>query len=138
MIRYALNETVTVDQFIGVLEASGLGERRPIHDRDCLASMLEHGNLTITAWDADKLVGIARSVTDFSYCCYLSDLAVDRRYQQDGIGLELQRQTQARIGEHCKIILLSAPAALTYYPKIGYTKHDGAFLIGSDDKLGRS
>jgi GNAT superfamily N-acetyltransferase len=129
VIRYVVNEKITVDQFIQVLKSSGLGERRPIDDRECLQSMLDHGNLTVTAWDEDRIVGISRSVTDFSYCCYISDLAVDREYQKMGIGVEMQRITQSKTGKRCKIILRAAPDAMAYYPHIGYEHIDNAFLV---------
>jgi predicted N-acetyltransferase YhbS len=91
--------------------------------------MLDHANLTITAWDGEKLVGIARSLTDFCYCCYLSDLAVDREYQGRGIGRELIEQTRKHLSEQVSLILLSAPSAMTYYPKVGFEKADNAWII---------
>ena len=85
-IYYKINDTVTVDEFISVLKRSSLAERRPVDDPDCVKGMLEHANLIVTARDGAELVGIARSVTDFNYCCYLSDIAVDKHYQNSGIG----------------------------------------------------
>jgi ribosomal protein S18 acetylase RimI-like enzyme len=90
--------------------------------------MLEHANLICTAWDGDLLVGVARSVTDFTFCCYLSDLAVDAAYQRQGIGLELIRLTQSRIHPDAKLVLLAAPKAVHYYPKIGMTQHHSAWI----------
>jgi predicted N-acetyltransferase YhbS len=120
---------VTSEQFVDVLNRSTLGERRPVADRERIASMLEHANLLCTAWDGDLLVGVARSVTDFSYCCYLSDLAVDLAYQNKGIGAELMRETQRRLHPQCKVILLAAPTAQGYYPKLGMTQHPSAWLM---------
>ena len=97
--------------------------------------MLQHANLLCTAWDGSKLVGVARSVTDFEYCCYLSDLAVDEDYQKAGIGRELIRLTRSRLGNKAKIILLAAPAAEAYYPKIGFDAHKSAWVLGAESKL---
>ncbi len=119
-----------------MLERSTLGERRPIEDDTCLAGMVENGDLLVTAWHDDLLVGVARSVTDFHYCCYLSDLAVDEAYQSRGIGIELQRQTQAALGPRCMIILLAAPAAESYYPKIGFSRHDSCWIAERTTRLG--
>ncbi len=105
-------------------------------DRKCMAAMLQHANLLCTAWDGEKLVGVARSVTDFEYCCYLSDLAVDEKYQKQGIGRELIRQTQSKLGDKAKIILLSAPKASDYYPKIGFDLHPSAWILPAERKLG--
>jgi len=80
-LTYTADQKLTIEQFIDVLNRSTLGERRPVADRERIASMLQHANLLCTAWDGDLLVGVARSVTDFSFCCYLSDLAVDAAYQ---------------------------------------------------------
>ena len=122
-ITYSVDRPITVEQFIGILERSTLAERRPVEDRDCIAGMIRNANLIVTAWDGGTLVGVARSVTDFHYACYLSDLAVDLGYQNAGIGRELVRRTQGELGPWCKIRLISAPAAVAYYPKIGFTQN---------------
>jgi predicted N-acetyltransferase YhbS len=92
--------------------------------------MLDHSNLIATAWDGRLLVGIARSVTDFHYCCYLSDLAVDAASQRRGIGRRLIQITQDALGPRCTIILLSAPAAVDYYPHLGFERHPQAWILG--------
>jgi ribosomal protein S18 acetylase RimI-like enzyme len=135
-IDYKINDVVTVDEFLDVLNESGLGERRPIDDLECIAGMLQNANLVVTARIDGKLVGIARSVTDFHYACYLSDLAVSRSYQKKRIGVELQRQTQSQLGKHCKLILLAAPTATDYYPKIGYENNPNCWIVSKDRKIG--
>lgn len=134
-ILYARDRKITREQFVDILVRSTLGERRPIDDDACVDAMLANANLTITAWDGDRLVGIARSVTDFSYCCYLSDLAVDASLQRSGVGRELIRLTQAALGPKAKLILLSAPKAVEYYPRVGFVRHDNAFMINAADPL---
>lgn len=131
MITYASDRNVTAEQFIDVLNRSTLGIRRPVDDLPRIDEMLKHASLICTAWDGDKLVGVARSLTDFSYCCYLSDLAVDEAYQHQGIGKELIRCTQAKLHPRANLILLAAPKAVDYYPKIGFNAHSSAWLIGS-------
>lgn len=127
-VVYALEPDLGVDEFRAVLVASTLGERRPVGDAACLAGMLEHANLIVTARVSGRLVGVARSVTDFHYCCYLSDLAVDRGLQGRGVGRELVDRTQGQLGSKAKLILLSAPAAVDYYPKLGFELHPAAYL----------
>jgi GNAT superfamily N-acetyltransferase len=134
-IDYDGERSITSAEFVDVLRRSSLGERRPIDDPDCIDGMLAHANLLWTAWDADKLIGVARSVTDFSYCCYLSDLAVDLAYQHQGIGKELIRRTQAKLGPKCKLILLAAPKAVSYYPKIGFAQHNSAWVLDRKDPI---
>lgn len=129
MLIYATDRPVPVEAFRDVLVRSTLAERRPIDDDECLRGMLDRADLTVTCWDEHRLVGIARSVTDFSYCCYLSDLAVDRAFQQNGIGRELVRRTQDALGPHCRLILLAAPAAIGYYEHLGFDRHDQCWTL---------
>ena len=131
-IKYRTDSEVSVAEFLKLLTLSTLGERRPIDDLDCIEGMLRNSNLTVTAWDGSKLVGIARSVTDFHYACYLSDLAVDRAYQRQGIGLRLQQITQEQLQPKCKLILISAPAANDYYPSIGYESSPRCWVLPRD------
>ena len=128
-IEYKLNKNITPIQFIKVLKNSTLGQRRPIDDIECINGMLENADIIVTAEHNDKIIGIARAVTDFNYCCYLSDLAVDSQYQKKGIGKKLIAKVQEHLNDKCKIILLSAPDAAQYYPKIGFTQHNSAWTI---------
>lgn len=129
MVAYKKNATITPGQFVDLLERSGLAARRPVDDAACIAGMVANGNLTITAWKGKTLVGIARSVTDYFYCCYLSDLAVDQDCQRQGIGRKLIARTRAELGQRCSIILLSAPQAVDYYPHIGMQRHPQAWVL---------
>lgn len=128
-IQYEINENIKPELFRQLLIDSGLGERRPVNDLHCIKGMIENSNLIISAWHKDQLVGIARSVTDFHYCCYLSDLAVHREYQKEGIGKQLQVITQERLGEYCKLILLAAPSATEYYQHLGYEQNDRCWVL---------
>lgn len=118
-IVYALEPDLSAQEFRAVLIASTLAERRPADDLDRLRDMLRHADIVVTARDNGRLVGISRAITDFSYCCYLSDLAVDVAYQRRGIGKRLIEETRARAGERATLVLIAAPAAETYYPRIG-------------------
>src|SRR5690349_13511197 len=120
-IVYAVEKALTGAEFVDVLRRSGLAERRPVDEPDRVAKMLEHANLVITARDGKKLIGVARSLTDFTYCTYLSDLAVDREYQKQGIGKALIDRTREAVGDSM-VLLLSAPKAMSYYPHIGMPK----------------
>jgi predicted N-acetyltransferase YhbS len=128
-ILYQDSRQITDAEFVDLLKRSTLAERRPVDDPMSIRAMLMHSNLLCTAWDDSKLVGVARSITDFEYCCYLSDLAVDRAYQRIGIGKGLIRLTQFRLGEKAKIILLAAPNAEKYYPQIGFDAHKSAWVL---------
>ncbi|WP_394171673.1 GNAT family N-acetyltransferase [Saccharospirillum alexandrii] len=131
-IEYRINAPVSADQFIDLLHRSTLAERRPVDDWACIEGMLTNASLTISAWDGDLLVGIARSVTDFHYACYLSDLAVDASLQKSGIGKQLQAVTQQQLGPLCKLILLAAPAASAYYEPLGYQHNDRCWVLDRD------
>lgn len=135
-IHYKINAPITTQQFITVLCDSGLAKRRPIHDVACIEGMIANSNLVVTAWSNHQLVGIARSVTDFHYACYLSDLAVAKSYQKLGIGKQLQKITQNQLGDNAKIILLAAPSANQYYERIGFTKNTRCWVLKRDVNLG--
>ena len=119
----------TPDEFIDLLVRSTLAERRPVDEPETIRGMLEHAGVIITARLEGRLVGVSRAVTDFCYCTYLSDLAVDRQYQRQGIGRELIQQTHVAAGLNTTLILLAAPLARTYYPHIGMQSHDSCWII---------
>lgn len=128
-IAYANEPGISATEFQAVLTASGLAERRPAEDLVRLDRMLRNADLVLTARDGRKLIGIARAITDFAYCCYLSDLAVDVAYQRQGIGQRLIEETQKAAGQGCTLILLSAPAAADYYSKIGMRHADNCWTL---------
>ena len=126
-IRYQKNEIITADQLAEVFRASGI--RRPVEDKTRLEKMLKHADILVTAWDGERLVGVARALTDYSYCCYLSDLAVDEGYQHRGIGKQLVNEVEREIGEEAALILLASPIAMDYYPKIGFNRIENGYII---------
>jgi len=134
MITYRLGNDLDLDQVIELYHASTLGERRPVNDRARMAEMLARANLVVTAWDGALLVGISRSLSDFSYATYLSDLAVRVSHQRQGIGRELIRETRRHSGSSY-IILLAAPKAVDYYPRIGFQGHPSAWILRPDQEL---
>lgn len=127
-IGYALEPSLSAETFIAVLESSGLAERRPVGERARIETMLRHADIIVTARDGERLVGVSRAIADYGFCCYLSDLAVDRTYQRRGIGRALIERTWDAAGRQTTLILLAAPAAVAYYPHIGMTKHEACFI----------
>jgi predicted N-acetyltransferase YhbS len=125
---------LSVDEFIDVLDRSTLAERRPVTELETIRGMLAHADIIVTARADGVLVGISRAITDHSYCTYLSDLAVDRKYQGQGIGKELIRRTHESAGLDTTLILLAAPAARTYYPHVGMQAHDSCWVISREPK----
>ena len=134
-ISYKVNKVITSDEFIALLQSSTLAERRPVDDQVCIEGMIKNSNLLVTAWDGNKLIGIARSITDFHYACYLSDLAVDKKYQKRNVGKKLQSLTQEQLGSKCKLILIAAPAVNSYYSHIGFTNNDRCWVLERSEKI---
>ena len=130
-----INAPITTDQFIGLLRAATLTDRRPVDDRACIEGMLNNSNLIVTARDSEKLVGMARSMTDFHFACYLSDLAVDEQYQKQGIGKRLQNLPQQQLRPKCKLILVTAPNANDYYQQIGYRHNPRCWWLERDQRI---
>ncbi|DAB38530.1 MAG: GNAT family N-acetyltransferase [Sulfuricurvum sp. GWF2_44_89] len=135
LITYQITPNLSTEDFIDILNRSTLGERRPVDDLECIESMIKNADIIITAVLDEKIVGVARAVTDFGYCCYLSDLAVDASFQHQGIGKQLIQKVREQLGVKCKLILLSAPAAVEYYPKIGFTQHPSAWVLDSTKEI---
>jgi GNAT superfamily N-acetyltransferase len=133
LIEYQRGNSLDMDSVIDVYRASTLGERRPIEDRDRMTRMFSHANLVVSAWDDGLLVGIARSLSDFAYCTYLSDIAVRLSHQRQGIGKELIRQTRDAAPE-ATLILLAAPKAIHYYPHVGFSRHESAWILRPGDR----
>jgi len=129
MIHYQLEPNLSVDEFTDVLVRSTLAERRPVSDRETMQQMLAHADIVLTARQEGRLVAVSRAITDFSYCTYLSDLAIDEACQGQGIGRELIRRTHEAAGLKTTLILLAAPKAETYYPHIGMTKHPSCWIV---------
>lgn len=126
-IEYSFDKRPTADQIIELYNNAGLP--RPTNDRERIQKMYDSSNLIVTAWDNEILVGVSRSITDWVWSCYLSDLAIHPDYKKSGIGKELVRLTKEKLGEESMILLLSVPTAMEYYPKIGMEKEDRAFTI---------
>lgn len=127
-IEYRSAAELGVDQAIDLYRRSTLGERRPVDRPDIFAAMLAHADLIVSAWDGARLVGIARTLTDFAYVAYLADLAVDVAYQKQGIGRRLVQETEAQLGAECMLVLLAAPQANDYYPKLGFEHNPRAWV----------
>ena len=128
-ITYALEPDLSAEEFRSVLIASTLGERRPVDDLSRLERMLRQADLIVTARAGGRLVGISRALTDFCYCCYLSDLAVDVAHQRQGIGRRLIEETRRAAGDLSNLILVAAPAAESYYPHIGMQQRPSCWTL---------
>lgn len=128
-IDYRDDAEIPVEAAIDLYQRSTLGERRPVDRPDIFEGMLKNASLTVSAWHDGRLVGIARTLTDFSYVAYLADLAVDAAYQRQGIGKRLIEETRRRLGRECMIVLLAAPKANDYYPKLGFEHNPRAWML---------
>lgn len=135
MIVYRVGNIIDHHQFIELLEASTLSECRPIADINRMQEIIKNTSLMVTAWEKDLLVGVARSVTDFAYIAYLSDLVVRKSHQKQGIGTLLIHKTKLAIHPDSRVVLLSAPQATTFYPGIGMTHYPQAYILQDEKAL---
>ena len=126
-IIYKFDVVPTAQQVIELYTDADLP--RPTHDPQRIRAMFENSDLIVTAWDENKLVGVSRTITDWVWCSYLADLAVSPGYNRSGIGKKLIALTKERVGEQSMVLLLSVPMAMDYYPKVGFSKEDRAFII---------
>ena len=128
-LTFQTETAIAPDEFVDVLRRATLAERRPVDEPETIRAMLANADLIVTARSGELLVGVSRAITDFAYCTYLSDLAVDVEFQKRGIGKELIRRTHKAAGFNTTLILLAAPKAVGYYPHIGMTKHESCWII---------
>jgi len=126
-ITYRNNKDVKLEDVIRVFRNSGI--TRPTDQPKRIQDMIRYSDILLTAWLGDRMIGVARALTDWSFCCYLSDLAVDKDVQKSGIGRELIARVREEIGEGVSLILLAAPSAMEYYPKVGFEKIENGFVI---------
>src|SRR4051812_14663441 len=131
-VEYKLEPDLPVEDFVDIFHRSTLAERRPVNEPDRLRRMLENSDIVLTARVDGRLVGIARAISDFSYCTYLADLAVDAEFQRQGIGRELVRRTHELGSRQSNLILLAAPKAEGYYPRIGMTRHKSCWITSRE------
>jgi len=134
-IIYKTDANISVEQAISLYRRSTLGERRPVDNQETFKGMLKNASVTISAWHNEKLVGISRTLTDFTYVAYLSDLAVDASFQKKGIGKRLIKETRGRLEEECMLVLLAAPKAKKYYAKLGFESAPSAWIMRGDGEL---
>ena len=132
-VVYQLEPDLGAAEFIAILERSTLANRRPVRQPEVIRDMLQHADIILTARVDGALVGVSRAISDFSYCTYLSDLAVHQAHQGRGIGRELIRRTHQAAGENTSLILVAAPQARTYYPHIGMKQHESCWVIPRRD-----
>lgn len=131
--RIARERKLSVQDFIAVLNASGLGERRPVHDRKRIGDMVQNADLVVTARDENgRIVGVARSITDWSFCLYCSDLAVDKAFQGQGLGKKLLAETVSHAPHVKSFLLAAAPTAVGFYEQAGFVRLPDAFLFHSN------
>lgn len=130
-ITYQIERVPTPEQIIALYDNSGLP--RPTNDRERIKKMFQHSDLLVTAWDAELLVGVSRSITDWVWSCYLADLAIRHEYKSLGIGKKLIEITKEKVGRQCMILLLSVPTAMEYYPKVGFKKQESSFIINREE-----
>lgn len=130
-IEYSFDKRPTVDDIIELYDNAGLP--RPTYDRNRMQKMYDNSNLIVTAWDGEKLVGVSRSITDWVWACYLSDLAVRHNYKKEGIGKQLINLTKEKVGNQSMVLLLSVPTAMEYYPKVGFKKQESSFIIDREE-----
>lgn len=127
-LEYKQNEPVLASELAELFKRSGI--RRPYDNHERIQRMIDNANEIISVWDNERLIGILRAITDYSYCCYISDIAVDKEYQGYRIGTMLLDLLLSRLGnEEIKYILTSAPNAIGFYEKYGFERNDNTFII---------
>ncbi|AZO36015.1 GNAT family N-acetyltransferase [Mesorhizobium sp. M2A.F.Ca.ET.037.01.1.1] len=128
-ILYVSEPNLDPAEFCRVLAESGFGAT---HGELRLHAMLRQADLVLTARlhrPGRKLVGVLRCVTDFSWICYVSELAVSASAQGLGIGKGLLYEARRQLGPAVAIALISTPNSVGFYEGIGLTRISDAFWL---------
>lgn len=128
MITFQVEEELALEEYVFILEDSGLGKRRPMEDRQHLNRMIKGSNLLVTARENGNLVGFLRGLSDFCYRCFIADLAVAKNYQGKGIGREILTFTRS-LAPEARLILFAAEDAEPFYQKLGFKPHERCYQL---------
>ena len=137
-IELKVNQHISLQQFTDVLKSSALGDSDLVNDEEFIQGILDNSNLVVSAWDNEKLVGVARSITDFHCACYLSELAIDKDYQKLGLGKKLQQLTKQQLGPKCKLLLIATDGSNEYYERIGFKNNPRCWVLEGNTPLANS
>ncbi len=129
-ITYKVNTGLDVRAVAEVFQSSGIN--RPVEDLSRIRRMLNNANLLVSAWHDQTLVGLVRALSDFSYCCYISDIAVSRQYQRKGIGTGMVRVLRDQLSEEVMVLLIATEDAMNYYKHLCFEKHERAWYVPRD------
>ena len=125
-ITYKINAELDIEDVCRLYDDSGL--RRPTRDLLRMTEMYVNSPLVVSAWRGDRLIGVARTLTDFSWSSYLADLAVAKDFQRSGVGRKLYDLTRREVGAGSMLLLISVPGAEDFYRRLGLEKEVFAFI----------
>lgn len=134
MISYEVEKNLSLEEFIDVLQDSGLGKRRPMDNPSHLARMIAGSNLIVTAREEGRLVGLLRGLSDYCYRCFIADLAVAKAYQRKGIGRDILQFTRD-LAPEARLILFAAEDAEAFYQKMGFKTHERCYQLKPGDPI---
>ena len=134
MITFQVEKELALEEYVFILEDSGLGKRRPMEDREHLNRMIKGSNLLVTARENGNLVGFLRGLSDFCYRCFIADLAVAKAHQGKGIGREILKFTRS-LAPEARLILFAAEDAEPFYQKLGFKPHERCYQLKPGETL---
>lgn len=89
---------------------------------DELMKALKNSHGLVSAWDGDKLVGLANSISDGHLVVYYPHLLVLPEYQGQGIGKMIMNKFQEKYSDFHQQILVADGKAIDFYKKCGFEK----------------
>lgn len=92
---------------------------------DKLAVAIAHSGTVITAWDGDKLVGLASALDDSIMTAYIHYVLVNPAYQGKGVGKGIMERISARYKDYLRIVLIAYTDSVPFYKACGYQDKDG-------------
>ena len=118
-IQFRATREIPVDDVVALYQTVGWSAaEKP----EILGKALASSHSLITAWDAEKLVGLGNALSDGHLVVYYSHLLVLPAYQGRGIGTRLMQMLMARYKGFHQHVLIADGRAIDFYRKCGFER----------------
>ena len=91
------------------------------YEPDMHRKAFEASHTTVFVYQAGRLIGFGRAISDGTYQAAIYDCAVLPEFQGKGIGTIILKNILSQIS-HCNVILYATPGKEGFYQKLGFRK----------------
>lgn len=92
-----------------------------------MVKAFQNAGTVVSAWDGDKLIGLAEAIDDGELIAYIHYLLVGPEYQKQGVGRKLLELVKKQYENYLYLIVISEEKEkVEFYEKCGFYCKDGA------------